>query len=221
MQLVEGLVAVAVIALHSIEQRILLLQNCQADRIAAFILSDETLTSLVDEDDGIHALALIGVVLCGAILGGAGVQQLNLIHVDQVRADGFCHQDAVAGIARHAGAAHVLAQVGPLLALAVLYAHLNVARKAAGSQHNAALGCEGVCIAILVGTLYGIAHTVSQNQFFGSNAVAELHLIDVVLTQVLDVSIDELSANTAGRIMSAGEQGAGTLGDGGLELLAQ
>ena len=58
-------------------------------------------------------------------------QELDLIHIDEVGADGFRHEDAVAADAGDVRRADVRAEVRPLFAFAELLTKLDVAGEAA------------------------------------------------------------------------------------------
>ncbi len=91
--------------------------------------------------------------MVGGAAGGrvADGQQLDLLHVDKVRARIPAHADAVTGDAGHVGGDQACAQIRPLFALAVSDAHLGVAGEAAGGDDDALAGCQGHCAAVLAG----------------------------------------------------------------------
>ena len=122
--------------------------------VAAAVLADKALAFLVDKAVG------RGDIKRRASLRIAERKQLNLIHIHQIRTDGFSHKDAVAGYAGHIGCRQRRAEIRPLFTFAIFLAQLDITRKAAGRNDNALVGHQGNSIAFLAGCVHA-NHLVS------------------------------------------------------------
>ena len=164
-----------VAALQHVEQCVRLCQRRQRDVVAAAVLADEAMTFFVKEEVACRFLRRdVGIdAVAGARLGR--LEQLNLIHVAQSRADALRHADAVAGDARHVRAGD-LGQVRPLAGGVVFGQHLLVAGKAAGSQNDVLVRMEGDGVAVAILGDDADALAVLHHQFLGGRAVHDLRV---------------------------------------------
>ena len=188
-----------------------------ADDVAASIFTDEAVAFLVDVDACVHA--------AGDDVGGharpgvADLQQLDLIHIHQIRAGFLRHDDAVAGDGGHVGGDEAFAEVRPLLALAVLHAHFHVAGEAARGQHDALAGVQGDLVAVL---RFG-DHADNGAVIVGDEALAGRFHDDGHVVLRGEVVLEGLDIAGAvghdGRVGAAIER-ADALGDGAVEFHA-
>ena len=163
--------------------------------VAAAVLAHEAFAVLVDE-----------AVRGGDIKGGAGLriaegQQLNLVHVHQLRANGLRHEDAVAGYAGHVGGGQRGSEVGPLLAFAVLLAQFDIAGKAAGRQDDALVGHQGYGVAVPTGGVHTNHLVAVGNEALAGGVHENLHVFTI--GQRIGKGLDVAGAVGGGGAMGA------------------